>query len=184
MVTQPESRQTLIGPDPHESEDLVHREWWHKFLPFDKLKGYCRSWKATHKSPVSSAEREEAELSTGEAPTQEKTESPTQMKEEEERIQAMNGTISLHKTSNNYSENAEIEELPSICDEDSSVCRSEKLDNSSSSSGSDDKQEVNNRKWMAPWYWQFLVLAHRNFKQTRRTLLLSWMLWIQVSSLE
>lgn len=160
----------------------MHREWWHKFLPLDKLRGYCRNWRATHKSPVSSADREESEVSSGEASVQEKSESQMEIRKDEDKVQEMNGGIPSNKMS--CDSNADIEELPSICDEDSSERRSEKGDDASSSSSSDDKQEARNRKWMVPWHWQFLVLAHRNFKQTRKSLLLSWMLWVQVSSRE
>lgn len=134
-----------------------------------------------------SADREESELSSGEAPTQEKVGNHKKSEEEQKEIEVMNsghssnGAISSNKMSSKYSDNADIEELPSICDEDSSERRSGKGDDSSFSSSSEDKQEVNDKKWMAPWHWQFLVLAHRNFKQMRSSLLLSWMLWIQVS---
>lgn len=193
MVTQPESQQILIGPDPPESEALVHREWWHKFLPFDKLKCYCCNLRRANKSPIPSADREELELSSGEAPTQEKVGNHRKSEAEQKEVEVMNsdlssrgglpsnGTISSNKMSSKHSDNADIEELPSICDEDSSEHRSGKGDDSSSSSSSEDKHEVNDKKWMAPWHWQFLVLAHRNFKQMRSSLLLSWMLWVQVS---
>ena len=115
---------------------------------------------------------------------QEKSESQMEIGKDEYKVQEMNGGIPSNKMSCD-SENAAIEELPSICDEDSSERRSEKGDDaSSSSSSSDDKQEARNRKWMVPWHWQFLILAHRNFKQTRKSLLLSWLLWTQVSNRE
>lgn len=189
MVTQPESRQVLIGPDPQESDSLVQRKWWHKFLPFDNLKDYCHDWRAAHKSPVPSADREESEVSCGEVSIQENVERHTKLKEDEEGIQIINGgsdpTIQM---SGNCSEDASIEELASICVEDRSDRKSEKKDDASSSSGSDHNQgvispqEIGKRKWVVPWYWQFLVLAHRNFKQTYKTLLLSWLLWVQVSN--
>ena len=135
-----------------------------------------------------SADREESEVSSGEVSIQGNVESQTNP-EEGEGVNRINGGVPPDKMSANNSEGTGIEEVPCICAEDGSECRSDKIDDASSSSGSDkdnqeviSPQEIGNRKWVVPWYWQFLVLAHRNFRQTHKSLLLSWLLWFQVSN--
>ena len=163
MVSDPQSRRILIGPDPPEQKPHVPKKWWQRIWPLSKLTAYRRHHHHEEElgsQPNGTVVNEEAPsiilpsppngtLLNEEAPTIITVPSPEPSSVPEE---SALGEEALETEGNS---SGSSDETGSYSLEDSDV----RQDNRKISHVAFDK-----RKWMTPWYWQFLVLVHRSFK--------------------
>ena len=217
MVSIPESRRVLIGPDPPDTGSSHQSKWWHKIWPVGKCYDLYRRTRRSYAPPTTSdhqtipaiADGDSDPETTGEHVLGEevvKSDSVVVIMEYQEEPQ---GRVSPKAPLPAITENHELSEIndegvssflsandPELNESkkrvsfnDSSI--SPRPSNGFLSGGRRDTTvtayveeaqvvaDENEKKWVTSWYWQFLILFHRNFKQSRN-IVLSKMVIIQV----
>ena len=207
MVSIPESRRVLIGPDPPETGSSHQNKWWHKIWPVGKCYDlYRRTRRSNTPSPTTSdhrtipaiADGDSDPETTGEHGLREevgKSDSVVVMMEYQEEPR---GRVSPKAPLQAITENHKLSEITDegvssfLSTKDTELNESKKrvsFDDYSIShrpsngflSGGRRNTAVTayveeaqvvaddtspDRKWMNPWYLQFLILCHRTFKQS------------------
>ena len=220
MVSAPESRELLIGPDPPETNLPQQRKWWQKIWPMSTCyEVYHHRRHAKALPPPATANHTSdsvvVAVDDGSDTTKEPVvavdtlegDSVAAIMEYQEEPRRHN--TSLKPTLQTVSENRELSEITDegvssfLYEEDGSLANQKKRVSFDSNSimrkpsngvlvGGRKKTNVtayieeaqmvadeSAKKWVTPWYWQFLVLFHRNLKQSYKVVL-SKMVLIQV----
>jgi hypothetical protein len=220
MVSAPESRELLIGPDPPETNLPQQRKWWQKIWPMSTCYEFYHHRRHAKALPPPATANHTSDsvvvaVDDGSDTTKEPVvavdtlegDSVAAIMEYQEEPRRHN--TSLKPTLQTVSENRELSEITDegvssfLYEEDGSLANQKKRVSFDSNSimrkpsngvlvGGRKKTNVtayieeaqmvadeSAKKWVTPWYWQFLVLFHRNLKQSYKVVL-SKMVLIQV----
>ena len=195
VVTETESREVLLGPDPPESKSPTARKRWQRIWPLNALLGCLQPFqrKASYDPPT----RVRNHLAERQPPTVYVCDGQTgdgQIIEAETSLTVLldthigreNAETALEESVSGSSPstvnglrgkrrlvNLGEEPHPVAVENGAPFGKLERgsaaSDSTVEESGSSPKEE--GRRWLVPWYWQCLVLSHRAIKQSRPLIL-------------
>jgi energy-coupling factor transporter ATP-binding protein EcfA2 len=216
MVSAPESRELLIGPDPPETNLPQQRKWWQKIWPMSTCYEFYHHRRHAKALPPPATANHTSDsvvvaVDDGSDTTKEPAVAVDTLKgdsvavimeyqeEPKEFLVSTNHTLqtaAVDSKISKFTTDEGISSSSSLAEEGEEVSSQKKRVNfdintisrkaskgvlvggrkSTVTAYVEEAQmvadeSVTEKKWINPWYMQFLVLCHRTFKQSRSTLL-------------